>query len=417
MTHLSTGGACPYSQQVADEFRPFDIADPFAFYARAREEAPIFYSAELDYWVVSRYEDVRAIFKDPATFSSENTQSSYKARPAAVQRVLDEGGFQGHSGLSARQPPDHTRIRAFVNKAFTPRRVASLEPFIRDLAERTIGAFEGDGEADLVSQLSYDLPALVIFKLLGVPDEDVPNVKEWALSRVLMNFGDPGEEEQLGHARNLVKYWNYCVALIESRLETPTDDLPGDMARVYNSGDHTVGTHEMASLVYGMLTAGHETTTNLLSNAFRDLLTHREQWERLVADPAKIPGAVEEMLRYAPSVFTWKRKVKKPATVAGVELPVGANVLLLLGSANRDPAQFERGDELDVERSNAREHLAFGLGIHYCLGAPLARLESRVVLEELTRRLPGLRLKAQDFTFAPNTSFRGPDQVLVQWEV
>lgn len=417
MTHVQPGGACPFHPQVAAAFQPFELADPFAFYRLARAEAPIFYSGELDYWVVSRYEDIRAIFKDPATFSSENTQSSYHARPPQVQKVLDDGDFEGTSGLSARQPPDHTRIRAFVNKAFTPKRVASLEPFIRELAGRMIGKFENDGQADLVTQLSYDLPALVIFKLLGVPDEDVPNVKEWALSRVLMNFGNPTVDEQIGHAHNLVKYWNYCVNLIESRLENPTDDLPGDMARVYGSGDHTVSKHEMASLVYGMLTAGHETTTNLLSNSFRDLLTHRAQWEALVADPGRIPNAIEEMLRYAPSVFTWKRKVKRAATVAGVDLPVGANLLLLLGSANHDSEHFENGDDLDVTRPNARDHLSFGLGIHYCLGAPLARLESRIVLEELTRRLPNLQLKAQEFTFAPNTSFRGPDHVLVQWEV
>lgn len=417
MTHAMPGGTCPFSPQVADQFQPFAIADPFPFYALARAEAPIFYNAQLDYWVVSRYEDVRAIFRDPATFSSENTQSSYHARPAAVQQVLDDGGFEGTSGLSARQPPDHTRIRAFVNKAFTPRRVASLEPFIRDLTARTIAAFERDGHADLVTQLSYDLPALVIFKLLGVPDEDVPAVKEWAQSRVMMNFGNPSEAEQIGHAHNLVKYWRYCVNLIESRLQHPTDDLPGDMARVYGSGDHSTSLHEMAGLVYGMLTAGHETTTNLLSNAFCELLTRRDQWDLLVADPARIPGAIEEMLRFAPSVFTWRRRVKQPVTVAGVDLPVGANVLLLLGSANHDHAHFANGDELDVTRPNARDHLAFGLGIHYCLGAPLARLESRVVLEELTRRLPHLRLKAQAFTFAANTSFRGPDHVLVEWEV
>ncbi len=331
--------------------------------------------------------------------------------------MLDDGHFQGTSGLSARQPPDHTRIRSFVNKAFTPKRVASMEPFIRELAVTTISRFEKDGQADLVTQLSYDLPALVIFRLLGIPDQDVPDIKEWALSRVLMNFGNPSEQEQLGHAGNLVKYWQYCVELVNSRLQHPTDDLPGDMARVFNSGDHTVSTHEMAGLVYGMLTAGHETTTNLLWNSFRDLLTHRSQWEALVADPARIPNAIEEMLRFAPSVFTWKRKVKRPVTVAGVELPVGANVLLLLGSANHDSEHFVDGDELDITRKNARDHLAFGLGIHYCLGAPLARLESRVVLEELTRRLPNLRLKEQEFTFAANTSFRGPDHVLVQWEV
>ena len=184
---------CP----VAHAFDPFDISDPFDFYARARAEEPVFFSEQLGYWVVSRYEDILAIFKDPKTFSSENTQAPYKPRPPEVQQVLEEGDFRAYSGLSARQPPDHTRLRGFINKAFTPRRVATLEPEVRELAVGMIGRFAGRGHADLVAELARDLPARVIFRLLGIPDEDVPRVKEWAESRVYMNFGDLPIEEQV----------------------------------------------------------------------------------------------------------------------------------------------------------------------------------------------------------------------------
>jgi cytochrome P450 len=400
------------------EFRPFDLADPFAFLARARAEEPVFYSTELDFWVVTRYEDIRAIFRDPATFSSENTQSPYKERPETVQRVLDEGSFSGFSGLSARQPPDHTRIKAFVQKAFTPKRVALLEPDIRALAVSMIDRMAPRGRADWVADLAYDLPALVIFILLGIPDEDVPKVKEWAQSRVYLNFGDLPVDEQIHHAQNLVRYWHYCEELVESRIAEPQDDLPGALVQIYQDGDRTITKHEIVSLVYGMLTAGHETTTNLLGNGVLELLSHRDQWEAICADPELIPGAVEELLRAGPPVFAWKRKTKKPARVAGTDIPAGANVLLVLGSANRDGQVFENGEQIDVRRENAGDHLSFGHGIHYCLGAALARLEARVVLEELTSRLPHARLcEDQAFTFPRNTTFRGPTSVWVEWDV
>ncbi len=403
---------------LAAEFRPFELADPFPFLARARTEAPIFYSPELDFWVVTRYEDIRAIFRDPETFSSENTQSPYKARPEAVQRVLDEGSFSGFSGLSARQPPDHTRIKAFVHKAFTPKRVALLEPEIRALAVSMIDRMAAKGRADWVADLAYDLPALVIFILLGIPEEDVPKVKEWAQSRVFLNFGDLPEDEQLHHAENLVKYWHYCEELVESRMVEPRDDLPGALVQIYQEGDRTISVHEIVSLVYGMLTAGHETTTNLLANGVLELLSHHDQWDAICADPALIPGAVEELLRAGPPVFAWKRKTKKPARIADTDIPEGANILIVLGSANRDEQVFANGEQLDVRRENAGDHLSFGLGIHYCLGAALARLEARVVLEELTSRVPHARLSEhQTFTFPLNTTFRGPTSVWVEWDV
>jgi len=181
---------------VAQEFRPFDIADPFALYARAREEEPVFFSAEIGFWVVTRYEDVHAVFKDPATFSSENTQAPYRQRPAAVQRVLDDGDFRAYSGLSARQPPEHTRLRGFVKKAFTPRRIATMEPQVREIATAMIDRLAPRGRGDLVADLAYDLPALVVFRLLGIPDADVPKVKAWAASRVFLNFGDAPVDEK-----------------------------------------------------------------------------------------------------------------------------------------------------------------------------------------------------------------------------
>jgi cytochrome P450 len=408
---------CP-AHGVASEFDPFDIADPFEFYARVRAEEPVFFSEELGYWVVSRYEDILPIFKDPATFSSENTQAPYKPRPPEVQQILDDGEFRAYSGLSARQPPDHTRLRGFINKAFTPRRVATLEPGVRELTVSMIERFASRGHADLVAELTRDLPAFVIFRLLGMPDEDATKVKEWAESRVYLNFGDLPLEEQLHHAENLVKYWRYCLELVQKRFDEPRDDLPSDLVRIYQEGDKSISIDEMAGLVYGQLTAGHETTTSLLGEGLRLLLTERELWEDLCADHSLIPTAVEEMLRLATPVFAWKRKVKTPATIGGsVRVQPGDNVLLLLGSANHDGAMFHDPEAIDLHRENARQHLSFGHGIHFCLGASLARLEAQVVLEELTTRIPSLRLApGQQFEYSANSTFRAPRSVLAEWD-
>jgi hypothetical protein len=400
---------------LASEFRPFDISEPFAFYQRARAEATPFYSPELDYWVVARYEDVLPILRDPATFCSENAQAPFHPRPAAVEHILG-AGLTVKSGLLGRDPPDHTRLRAFVNKAFTPRRIAVLEPQIRAIAVRMIERMAPKGQADWVADLAYDLPALVIFLLLGIPETDVPKVKEWAQSRVQLNFGDLPEAEQVPHAHNVVAYWRYCEELVQSRFAEPHDDLPGDLVREYQRGDRSLTTEEIAGLVFGQLTAGHETTTGLLGTAFLQLLRHREQWDALCRDPQLIPTAVEELLRNCSPVLAVKRKVTASTVVGGVELPTGAKVLLLLGSANHDDAVFADGDTLDICRPNLGKHLAFGQGIHYCLGAPLARLEAQVVLQELTARLPNARLvEPQDIPFSRNTTFRSPRRLLVYW--
>ena len=397
-------------------FRPYDIADPFPFYARARADAPVFFSDELGYYVVSRYEDIQAIFKDSATFSSENTQTPFKPRPAAVQAVFDAADMSHSSGLSGRQPPDHTRLRGFIKQAFTPRRIAALEPQVRALTVDAIDAFAGRGRADLVAELARDLPALVIFRLLGVPDEDVPRVKEWALSRVYLNFGDIGVDEQVEHARALVEYWRYCLDLVDRSFEHPGDDLPGDLARIYLEGDRSLTREEIAGLVHTQLFAGHETTSSLLGAGLAELLSQPDRFDQLREDPALIPTAVEELLRLVTPVFAWKRVTKCPAQVAGTDLPEGSNLLMLLGSANRDDRVFGDPDAIDLQRENAHKHLAFGHGIHFCLGAALARLEAQVVLEELTQRLANLRMTPQTLHYTPNTTFRGLESLHAEWD-
>jgi cytochrome P450 len=411
---MSIPVGCPF-HKISEDFKPFDLSNPFPFYKKSRDEQPVFYSQELGYYVVTRYDDIKAIFSNWKTYTSENAQSPFKPMAVKAKKLMEDQGMIGLSGLSGRIPPDHTRIRRIVSMAFGLSRFKKLEPRIRALAVEMISQFKDDGHAEIIKQLAYDLPALVIFMLLGVPNEDVQKVKSWAESRLLITWGDLDEDQQLIHAQNMVNYWNYCQNLVVLRKENPSDDLPGDLVKLQAEG-HEITDKEIAAVCYSQLFAGHETTTSLIGNGIRELLSHPESWQAICEDNALIPNAIEEILRFSPSIVSWRRKALEDTIVGGVEIPAGSNLLLVMGSANRDETNFPAGDTFDITRTNAKEHLSFGYGIHFCLGSPLAKLEFKTVLEELTRLVPNLRLtQNQDFKFALNTSFRAPVALETEW--
>lgn len=415
-TSTAQAARCPFHDASAD-FDPFEMRDPFPFYEWARAKAPVFFSDELKYYVVARHADVKAVFDDWRTFSSENAQAPLRPMCEEGKRIMREGGFTAYSGLSARVPPDHTRIRKLVQGCFGPRRFKAIEPKIKEIVNQMIDAFAARGHADFFREFAYDVPALVLFNLMGIPNMDVPRVKSWAVSRALLTWGDLTDEQQIGHARNMVEYWNYCRALVRRRHEEPTDDLTGDLVRLQHEGAE-ISDEEIAGVVYSALFAGHETTTTLMANGMRELLARRENWEALVANPALIPNAVEEVLRFSPSIVAWRRRALKDATIGGVSVPKDSNILLLIGSANRDETVFAEPNRFNVQRTDARSHLAFGYGIHACVGQQLGRIEFAIALGELTRRLPGLRLAPdQSFDFIHNISFRVPTALRIEWDV
>jgi len=291
----AVAGHCPMH---GEHFDPFDLSDPFPSYQRLRAEAPVFYDETIGYWIVSRHADIKGVFEDWRNFSSENAQAPMRPMSETAKEVFEKADFTAYSGLSARVPPDHTRIRKVVTAVFTPRRYRALEPFVRDTIGAMLDAMLAKPNGDLVADLAYDLPALTILKLLGVPAEKVAEVKRWAKSRVLLTWGDLSDAEQTAHAENLVAYWNYCLAVVAARHAMLADDLPGDLVALQRDGAE-ITDHEIASFCYSLLTAGHETTTNLIANGLLTLLRHREAWSALVSDKAKIPGAIEEILRYA----------------------------------------------------------------------------------------------------------------------
>lgn len=407
---------CPFSNAATD-FDPFDLTDPFPFYEYARQEAPIFYSEQVGHWVVSRYADIKAIFENWQLFSSENAQAPVRPMGIPGRKVMQDGGFTAYSGLSARTPPSHTRIRKIAQTCFGPRRFRAIEPQIHEIVNQQIDSFIARGSADFFREFAYDVPALVLFKLIGIPEGDVAKVKAWAVSRALLTWGNLSDSEQVPHAANMVEYWDYCQAIVRQRHEDPTDDLPGDLVRAQREGAE-ISDEEIASILYSVLFAGHETTTTLLTNAMREVLLHRDRWETLLANPDAWSQATEEFLRYTPSIVAWRRKALADATIGGVSIPAGANLLLLLGSANRDETMFSEPDTLQIDRPNARQHLSFGYGIHFCLGQQLAKLEFGIAMRELARRIPSLRLQpGQQFAFSRNTSFRVPTALMLEWDV
>ncbi|MFE6509147.1 cytochrome P450 [Nocardioides sp. NPDC057767] len=409
----STG--CP----VHHGYEPFAMDDPFPSYAALRTDEPVMFDERVGYWVVSRYDDVKAVFEDWETFSSENAQAPVRERGAEARRIMEEGGFTAYSGLSARVPPEHTRIRKVTSKAFTPRRYKKLEPTIRQHVVDLLAAMltRTAPTGDIVRDLAYDVPTVTILTLIGADTSQVEQFKTWSDSRAAMTWGDLSDEEQVPHAHNLVAYWQECQRLVAEAHAEDRDSLVGDLVRAQRDGD-PITDHEIASICYSLLFAGHETTTTLISNAVRMLLSHPDQWQRVCTDPGLIPGAVDEVLRTSPSIVGWRRKALKDTTIGGVAIEKGAELLLLMGSANRDESHFEEPDSFDVTRGNAREHLAFGFGIHYCLGNMLAKLQARVALEEIVRVAPDLRLAGGEaIHFGDNLSFRAPLAVPVTWDL
>lgn len=412
-------GGCPITG-ASDTFDPFAeqyLEDPYAFWRGVDE--PVFFSPSLDYFVVSRYDDVRQVFRDPAFSAGISITPLKELCPAAVDELVKAEMVMGPS-LVNEDPPLHTQRRMHIRDSLVhPRRLEAVTPRIREFATRYIDGFVQRGHADLVGDFAWEIPALVAFLLMGVPDEDVERAKEFSGRLALFTWGYPSEAEQQELASGMGQYWTYAKEHVRRRLEEPTDDYISELIRAWRrpGNEELFDDNYLVTTMMNFLFAGHETTTNATANGLRALLENRDQWEALCADPSLCPAAVEECLRFSSSVIAWRREAIADTTVGGVAVPQGSKVLVMTGPANHDPAVFPEPERLDITRANAGRHLAFGFGRHLCLGASLARTEMTIFLEELTRRLPHMRLVPdQHFAYSANTSFRGPDHLLVEWD-
>ena len=413
-------GRCPVTGLGA-EFDPFGdayLADPYPFFARARRDEPVFYDPDLDYWVVTRHDDVVAVFRDPETFSAALARHPVTPLCPAAQEVRDGLDISIEPSLVDEDPETHRKHRKIFGDAFTPKRVNEIEPRIRAIVTRYIDRFIDDGRADLVPQLFYEVPALAIFIFLGAPDDDAVLVKRLGSTRAIVNWGKPTEAEQVEMMADMGEHWAFTRKLVDDAMASPGDNYLGDMVRLHREDPSRFTVNYLYNVMFLMQFAGHETTTQASANGLKALLQNRDQWEALCADPALIPNAVEEILRFDASIFTWRRIATRDTEIGGTAIPAGAKILIATGSANHDEDVFPDGGAFDIDRPNAKRHFAFGNGAHFCMGAPLARLEMKVILEELVRRLPHMRLvDGQSWEYIPTLTFRGVQHLRVEWDV
>lgn len=394
--------------------------DPYPVYARLRDEAPVYWSPYFGQWLVSRGELVVEIARTWEIFSSVGWDSFFLSqlpddlRPQ-IPTVIDH--FRTVN-ISTQDPPVHTRLRRLLSKAFTPRRIATLEDRIRARAEQLlddIGSGNGGDTAgapdevqfDLIETLAYPLPVAVIGELYGVGDDDHADLKRW--SKAVVDYtgssvAHPHLARELDTA--LAEFRAYLRGLVGERRQRPRDDLLSDLVAAVDDGER-LAEDELVATSINLLFAGHETTTNLIGNGTLSLLRHPDQLDLLRRRPELIPGAVEELLRYDSPVQRVRRITTCDIVIGGREIPKGTPVTAFLGSANRDPAQWDRPDELDVTRPDVFP-MSFGGGPHYCIGAALARLEGRIAFETLLDRFDELRLSESfENRWHPNVAFRG----------
>jgi len=384
------------------EFNPMDpafIEDPYPTYHLLRSEDPVHHNP-LGFWVLTRYDDVVAALRDPRLIKE----------PIAAFVAARTGAPAPAGGLSMldRDPPDHTRLRGLVNKAFTPRVVEKLRPDIQDVVDGLLAKVQDTHSMDLMEEFAFPIPVIVICQMLGVPVEDRERFKKWGLdiARGLDAIMLPPDSDVVRRStQSRQELAEYFRQLIAQRRSSPRDDLLSGLIAAEEAGDKLSETELLATCIL-LLVAGHETTVNLIGNGTLALLRHPEQLRRLRDEPGLIGSAVEELLRYDGPVQRTARIPSEDLTIAGHTIPKGDMVLPFIGAADRDPAQFPDPDRLDLGRADNR-HIAFGWGIHFCIGAPLARVEGQIAIATLVRKLPKLALASEKPEHRLSLTLRG----------
>lgn len=384
------------------EFNPMDpafVADPYPTYRRLRAEDPVHHSP-LGFWVLTRYDDVITALRDPR-LAKEAIAAFVAARFGTPMPAL---------GLSMldRDPPDHTRLRSLVSKAFTPRVVEGLRPHIQQIVDRLIDGVQGGGSMDLIEEFAYPIPVIVICEMLGVPVEDHEQFKGWSLdiARGLDSVLLPPDSEvprRSMAARSALA--DYFRELIARRRASPRADMLSGLIAAEEAGDK-LSENELLATCILLLIAGHETTVNLIGNGTLALLRHPDQLRLLRANPGLIGTAIEELLRFDGPVQRTARIPSEDVVIDGRTIAKGEMLMPFIGAADRDPAQFPEPDRLDITRTDNR-HIAFGWGIHFCLGAPLARVEGQIAINTLVQRLPTLALATETPEFRQSLTLRG----------
>ncbi|GHO48037.1 cytochrome P450 [Ktedonospora formicarum] len=401
------------SEALGVAFDPL-AEDPYPFYTRARHEEPIMYSPELDAWIITRYKDIQQILLQPAIFSSSNALTSPVVFSPRVLEELIKGYLPVPIVLNT-DGADHTRFRQPLIKAFAPSRIRKMEPFVFEVANRLVDTFIQRRQVEIISQFAYPLALEVVLSLLGIPSNDIEQTRQWSQDWLILMSTQIEEERQIEYARGTVDFQRYLAALVAERRREPKDDLISTLIHFEMPEEEPLEENELVIMLQGLILAGHESTTNMIGTGLQVMLEQPEHWTWLREHPQSIPQVVEEILRYDAPIQMFARTTTREVIVDGVILPEEASLLLLYGSGNRDEAAFHCPHEFQPQRT-PNHHLAFGHGVHFCVGAALARLEGRIAFEVLSQRIPQLRIvPGQHLTHIPTLLFRGYEHLKVEW--
>jgi cytochrome P450 len=396
---------------------------PYDFYQTLQEQAPVYQLPDTNIFMVTRHEDVKKLLKDTDTYSNNFNHLLKGPEPAPEVTAIYEKAWEPVDTMITADPPRHKTYRTLVNKVFNAKRVNAMEDYMKNIVDELIDGFIDKGEIDFVHEFTMPLPVYVIADQLGVPRVDLKDFKKWSdsFARRLSQMATP--EEQIEDAETIVAFQFYMADMIEKRRVEPKDDMISDLVVTEiedpdNKEVRRLNMEELHSVLQQLMVAGNETTTSAITGGIVSLIRNPEQMKDLQAHPEKIPNAVEEILRMeSPSAGMW-RVVKKDAEVHGVKIPKDSLVMLRYHAANRDRALFDEPNDIDIDRGNAGDHIAFGQGIHFCPGAMLARKEMVVAFVALLARLENIQLveEKSDLDYWPNIVLRGMKSVHIKFD-
>lgn len=381
------------------------LENPYPLYQQLREADPVYWDERANSWVLTGYADVMAALRDPR-YTVMGFMSDTSWIPADMRPKLEPPLRAVSRQMLFQDPPDHTRLRGLVAKAFTPRMIESLRPLIQRVTDELLDQAESKGHMEVIGDFAFPLPAIIIATMLGVPPEDREQFNRWSsYFGSLLDGGDFSLESVLEAVSEVSDFLDYFRAIIHARRSAPKDDLMQAMIDAEEQGD-ALSEEELLGNCILLLAAGHGTTTHLIGNGTLALLRHPDQAQLLQEQPSLIQSAVVELLRYDSPVQMTSRRAKEALQIAGKQVSAGQEVVMLLGAANHDPEQFADPDWLLLARPENR-HLSFGLGVHFCLGAPLARVEGEIAFSTLFKRFPDLHLETEEVEWQPSMVFRG----------
>jgi len=404
-----------------DFFSPQVIESPFEFYQAVRRDAPVYQLPGTEIFMLSRWEDIRRVNRDTATFSNNFQELLKGPEPSAEAAAIYAGGYEQPPTLLTLDPPEHKVFRSLINKVFSARRVEKMHGYIEQVVDELIDNFIDKGECEFVQEFATPLPVYVIADQLGVPREDLRRIKAWSDAFASRLGGMASEEEEVENARLIVEYQHYMAGIIADRRARPQDDMISDLANNtinHASGVRLMTVEELLSMIEQLLVAGNETTTSATTGGLLSLIQLADQLQVLLDDPAVIDNAVEEILRLeSPSAGLW-RVVTRDTEIRDVQIPEGSLLMLRYAAANRDESVFDNPEEMDVCRRNADEHIAFGYGSHFCPGAFLGRKEMQVAYQRILQRMSNIRLAEgrNDLTHWPNMVLRGLKELHITFD-